>query len=77
MKWLQEIKGLFVKNQQVKKQVAFSMEANQPDVEIGSIHEDNEWFHGTKFKVLTVEEIISHPDDHWKYTIKGTCELVN
>lgn len=72
MNFIKGIKKLF----KMEKHVEFSMQTNTPDIETGSIHEDNMWFHGTKFKVLTVEEVVSHPSEHWKYTIKGTCELL-
>ena len=73
MKIVEELKKLFEKN----NETTFSIDTNSPEFEVGSIHEDNYFFHGTKFEILTVSEVEEHPDRHFPYTIKGTCKILS
>ena len=73
MKIIEGLTKLFKKNDIT----TFSMDRNSPDLEVGSVHEDNYFFHGTKFEILTVSEVEEHPDRHLPYTIKGTCKVLS
>lgn len=60
-----------------KNETTFSMDTSSPDLEVGSVHEDNYFFHGTKFEILTVSDVEEHPNRHLPYTIKGTCKILS
>lgn len=59
-----------------KNETTFSIDSESPVLEIGSIHEDNKWFHGTKFEILSITEVKHHPEERWPYTINGTCRVL-
>lgn len=67
------VKKLFEKKPTV---VEFTIQTDKPKLEIGSIHEDNYWFHGTKFKILSITNIEESSDERLPYTVKGMCEVL-
>ena len=74
MSILQKMKQLFKEKNHI---TTFIIEANSPkEVEVGSVHEDNKWFHGTKFEILTVSNVEHNPKNHWPYAITGTCKVI-
>lgn len=72
MELLEKISKRFEK----KNETTFSIESESPELEIGGIHEDNKWFHGTKFEILSVTDVKHHPEERWPYTINGTCRVL-
>lgn len=57
----------------------FTIRETSPlSISIGDIHEDNQFFHGQQFEIVSIHSVEHSPDenDRFPYKVSGKCRLI-